>query len=70
LFTKQEGKERPKVIAMVISYWWGFTGTGITSNVFAKDRYWFYFRDMKVTEQPDGLVANTDLKRTVGSVRT
>jgi hypothetical protein len=59
---KQEGKERPKVIAIGDSYWWGFTGTGITSNVFAKDRYWFYFRDMKVNEQPDGLVANTDLK--------
>ena len=59
---KQEGKTRPRVIAIGDSYWWGFTSTGITANVFAKDRYWFYFRDMKENGKQAGLVANVDLK--------
>jgi len=59
---KQEGKTRPNVVAIGDSYWWGFTGTGVTANVFAKDRYWFYFRDMKENEQPAGLVADANLK--------
>lgn len=59
---KQEGKTRPKVISVGDSYWWGFTYTGITANVFVKDHYWFYFRDIMENEQKTGLVDNVDLK--------
>jgi len=59
---EKERKTRPRVIAIGDSYWWGFTATGITANVFAKDRYWFYFRDMKENGNQAGLVANVNLK--------
>ena len=59
---KQEGKTRPKVISIGDSYWWGFTYTGITAKVFAKDHYWFYFRDIMENERKTGLVANVNLR--------
>jgi hypothetical protein len=59
---KQEGKTRPKVISIGDSYWWGFTSSGITANVFSKDNYWFYFRDIMENERKTGLVANVNLK--------
>ncbi|MGA2823496.1 MAG: hypothetical protein ABSE72_08225 [Bacteroidales bacterium] len=58
----QKGKTRPKVISIGDSYWWGFTYTAITANVFTKDYYWFYFRDIMENEQKTGLVANVNLK--------
>jgi len=60
---KQEGKTRPKVISIGDSYWYGFSYTGITANVFAKDIYWFYFRDILENEQKTGTVANVNLKK-------
>ena len=59
---KHDGKTRPRVISIGDSYWWGFTYTGISANVFAKDNYWFYFRDIMDNEKKTGLVANMDLK--------
>jgi len=63
----QEGKTRPRVISIGDSYWWGFTYTGITANVFAKDYYWFYFRDIMENEKKTGLVANVNLKEQIFS---
>jgi len=57
-----KGKTRPKVISIGDSYWWGFTYTGITENVFEKDNYWFYFRDRMENEHKKGLVADVNLK--------
>jgi hypothetical protein len=58
----KEGKTRPHVISIGDSYWWGFTYTGITSKVFSKDNYWFYFRDIMENEIKTGLVAEANLR--------
>ena len=50
------------MISIGDSYWWGFTYTGITENVFEKDNYWFYFRDRMENEHKKGLVADVNLK--------
>jgi len=63
----QEGKVRPKVVAIGDSYWWGFTYSGTTANVFERDVYWFYLKDIYVNNYRSGSVIDLDLKETLFS---
>jgi hypothetical protein len=61
-----QGKTRPRVMAVADSYWWGFAYTGITSNVFTKDNYWFYFRDIYENGIKAGKVSEVNLDKEIG----
>ena len=57
-----EGKIKPKVITIGDSYWLGFTETGIIKNVFANDRFWYYFKKDVINGDDAGIIKYTDIK--------
>jgi hypothetical protein len=65
-FLEGDGYEKPKVITVGDSYYWGVFGSGITCRLFKDDQFWYYNELIHSSSLPEPLkVKNVDIKEEI-----
>jgi hypothetical protein len=60
--TFREAANKPKVLTIADSYYWGIFGSGLAGKVFSKPQFWYYFREAHGTEKGSQKIEDLDIR--------